>query len=36
MGQAVKNCKNLLHAHENAVKEMGIDAQIIYVTDMDW
>ena len=32
--RACKNCKNLLKATEDAVKELGSDAQIIYVTEM--
>ncbi|MCK9251919.1 MAG: thioredoxin family protein [Clostridiales bacterium] len=34
VGPGCKNCKNLLHATEEAVKELGVDAQIIYVTEM--
>jgi small redox-active disulfide protein 2 len=34
VGSGCKNCKNLLHATEEAVKELGVSAQIIYVTDM--
>lgn len=34
VGPGCKNCKNLLHATEVAVKELGLDAQIIYVTEM--
>ncbi|NLO37667.1 MAG: thioredoxin family protein [Clostridiaceae bacterium] len=34
VGPGCKNCKNLLHATEEAVKELGADAQIIYVTEM--
>lgn len=34
VGPGCKNCKNLLHATEEAVKELGVDAQILYVTDM--
>lgn len=34
VGSGCKNCKNLLKATEEAVKEAGSDARIIYVTDM--
>ena len=34
VGPGCKNCKNLLKATEEAVKELGSDAQIIYVTEM--
>jgi small redox-active disulfide protein 2 len=34
VGPGCKNCKNLLHATEDATKELGADAQIIYVTEM--
>lgn len=34
VGPGCKSCKNLLHAAEDAVKELGSDAQIIYVTEM--
>lgn len=34
VGPGCKNCKNLLKATEDAVKELGSDAQIIYVTEM--
>lgn len=34
VGPGCKNCKNLLHATEDAVKELNSDAKIIYVTDM--
>jgi small redox-active disulfide protein 2 len=34
VGPGCKNCKNLLTATQDAVKELGSDAQIIYVTEM--
>lgn len=34
VGPGCKNCKNLLNATETAVKELGVDATIIYVTEM--
>lgn len=34
VGAGCKSCKNLLKATEEAVKELGSDAEIIYVTDM--
>lgn len=34
VGPGCKNCKNLLHAVQEAVKELGSDAQITYVTEM--
>lgn len=34
VGPGCKNCKNLLQATETAVKELGADANIIYVTEM--
>ena len=34
VGSGCKNCKNLLKATEEAVKESGVDAQVLYVTDM--
>ena len=34
VGPGCKNCKNLLNATQEAVKELGSDAQIIYVTEM--
>jgi small redox-active disulfide protein 2 len=34
VGPGCKNCKNLLAATQDAVKELGSDAQIVYVTEM--
>lgn len=34
VGPGCKNCKNLLKATEEAVKELGSDATITYVTEM--
>ena len=34
LGSGCKNCKNLLKAAETAVRELGADARVIYVTDM--
>ncbi len=34
VGPGCKSCKNLLQVTEEAVKELGSDAQIIYVTEM--
>ena len=34
VGSGCKNCKNLLNATQEAVRELGSDARIIYVTDM--
>ncbi len=34
VGPGCKNCKNLLQATEEAVKELGSDANIVYVTEM--
>lgn len=34
VGSGCKNCKNLLAATQEAVKELGSDARIIYVTEM--
>lgn len=34
VGPGCKNCKNLLQTTETAVKELGVDATIIYVTEM--
>ena len=34
VGPGCKSCKNLLHATEEAVKELGLDTRIIYVTEM--
>lgn len=34
VGSGCKNCKNLLAATQEAVKELGSDAQVIYVTEM--
>lgn len=34
VGPGCKNCKNLLTATQDAVKELGSDAQIVYVTEM--
>jgi len=34
VGSGCKNCKNLLAATQAAVKELGSDAQVIYVTEM--
>ncbi len=34
VGPGCKNCKNLLNATKDAVRELGADAQIIYVTEM--
>lgn len=34
LGPGCKNCKNLLNATQEAVKELGSDAHIIYVTEM--
>ncbi len=34
VGPGCKNCKNLLKATEDAVRELGSDATIIYVTEM--
>ncbi len=35
IGSGCRNCKKLLQTTEDAVKELGIDAEILYVTDMD-
>lgn len=34
LGPGCRNCKNLLLATQAAVKEMGLDTEVIYVTDM--
>ncbi len=34
LGPGCKNCKNLLLATQAALKEMGLDTEVIYVTDM--
>jgi small redox-active disulfide protein 2 len=34
LGSGCKNCKNLLHNTEEAVKELGIETQVIYVTEI--
>jgi len=34
VGSGCKNCKNLLAATQEAVKELGSDARVIYVTEM--
>ncbi len=34
VGAGCRNCKNLLKATQDAVQELGTDAQILYVTDM--
>lgn len=34
VGPGCKNCKNLLHATEDAIKELGSEARITYVTEM--
>ena len=34
VGSGCRNCKNLLAAVREAVQALGIDARIIYVTDM--
>lgn len=34
VGPGCKNCKNLLQATENAVRELGTETPVIYVTDM--
>ncbi len=34
VGPGCRNCKNLLNATQEAVKELKSDAQIIYVTEM--
>ena len=34
IGPGCKNCKNLLKATEEAVRELNSDAKITYVTDM--
>lgn len=33
LGSGCKNCTNLLENTENALKELGLDAEIIKVTD---
>ena len=34
IGPGCKNCKNLLELARQAVKETGIESEIIYLTDM--
>lgn len=34
LGPGCKNCKNLLLATQAAIKEMGIEADVVYVTEM--
>lgn len=34
LGSGCKNCKNLLKATEEAVKELGTNDTVLYVTDM--
>jgi len=34
VGPGCKNCKNLLQATQQAVREMNLDARILYVTEM--
>ena len=35
IGSGCRNCKKLLQTTKDAVKELGVDAEILYVTDMD-
>ncbi len=35
VGSGCANCKNLLQKTQEAVKELNVDAQVIYVTDME-
>ena len=34
LGPGCANCKKLLETTETAVKESGVDAEVVYVTDM--
>jgi len=34
LGPGCANCKKLLETTETAVKESGVDADVVYVTDM--
>lgn len=35
VGSGCRNCKNLLQATEEAVRELGLDARVVYVTQME-
>ena len=35
LGPGCMNCKKLLETTEEAVKELGVDAQVEYVTEME-
>ncbi|NCA98004.1 MAG: thioredoxin family protein [Clostridia bacterium] len=35
VGSGCTNCKNVLARTQQAVKEMGVEAEILYITDME-